>query len=529
MRGLSTDVGNTSTNTNTNSENRFSLNRKYPLAKLATNLFWRSVVVTKYVYFLRLYLSRYEGLFDWWTKRASIAMYHDTLTSTPAYMNHMAKSQSKPNYWNDIEETNKDNYIKPNSLPDLMRYGLIPYKGQIDTSSGTTSGVPTLWVRDVIESDVPNRLMECMKYLLFKNDPVICINTYGTAVWGTGILASKAMGEISLSYITGPDIGKVYDILKEFKRTGLNRPIIVFGLPTMMKYIVDNSLSYNINLGEFDLHAVVGGEAFSESMRDNIIDGGFRRCFSCYGATDLDITLGVETPFEISLRKLCIENHNVRTELFGPNVEVPMIFNYDPLNYFVEEDLNTNELLYTCLRRDKASPRIRYNLKDVGKLLKTSDVLKVLKKHNITNIKPLTHLPLICIWGRTNYGVSYHGTNISIIELEKAISRDPYLSKMIKQYGICVCEDEHNKKHFVYLTEMSMQNTDMNEHELLEKINTGMKSVSQDYAAMVEGGKMYDAFNQPTIKIYSQGQSPMSLYSMKYPNSKTKRVFSSLD
>jgi len=53
-----------------------------------------------------------------------------------------------------------------------------------------------------------------------------------------------------------------------------------------------------------ELHLVVGGEGMSEGLR-NYFSRWFKSVFSSYGASDLEINIGAETPFSVALRQLC--------------------------------------------------------------------------------------------------------------------------------------------------------------------------------------------------------------------------------
>ena len=90
-----------------------------------------------------------------------------------------------------------------------------------------------------------------------------------------------------------------------------------------------------------------------------------------------------------------------------------MVFHYDPMNYHVECDDEDN-LLFTCTRNDRSSPRIRYNLGDKGRVYASSDVQALLAKYGMFQ-QPKTNLPLMFVWGRDST-VVFGGANLAFTE-----------------------------------------------------------------------------------------------------------------
>jgi len=503
----------------------------YRISLVVFNGLVRIMESSEYAYRLRLGLSRIpfmENALMKLTQRACVAQYHQTLKNTEAYKEFIGDKNQHYKIFSDVDITNKDNYIKKYADEPwkLIKNGMIPNIGQIDMSSGTT-GKPTIWYRGPKECDFGQTIMTCVKSEIYGKQPIICINTYGMAIWGTGTLASKIMGKLSLYHITGSDVDKVCNILAEIQNAQLNsRPIVIFGLPTMVKYITDKLQENQFSLDKFNLTAVVGGEGISEAMRDYIMHNGFGSCFSCYGATDLDVMVGSEEDFNIELRKLCHDNAALRKKLFGDDCEsVPMIFTIDPMNYYPEQT-SDGRIIFTCARNNKCSPRIRYDVQDKGMVINSTELKKILAEHQI-KIQPKTGLPLLCIFGRKNYGISYHGTNLSVLELQTAVGQDKYLSDKIKDIGINLYEDNKLEKHLEYFVELK-SGVDP-ETITVEKINQSLSTVNPDFGALLANGQHIKQFHMPQIITFKENESPMALHSHANPNSKTQRVFSMVE
>jgi phenylacetate-CoA ligase len=116
-------------------------------------------------------------------------------------------------------------------------------------------------------------------------------------------------------------------------------------------------------LSQYNLDLIVGGEGLSEGLRTHLLKS-FRTVISSYGASDLEINIGVETELTISLRRLCCERPELSLELFGRDAP-PMIFQYNAL-YYIIETTDEGELIFTIGRQTSAAPKLRYNLHDLG-------------------------------------------------------------------------------------------------------------------------------------------------------------------
>src|SRR5260370_7903170 len=100
---------------------------------------------------------------------------------------------------------------------------------------------------------------------------------------------------------------------------------------------------------------IVGGEGISESLRTYLLRY-FQSVISSYGASDLEINIGVETPLTINLRGLCLTNRDLCTKLFGRQTP-PMIFQYNALDYIFKTKPN-RKLISPIERHTNPPPKI---------------------------------------------------------------------------------------------------------------------------------------------------------------------------
>lgn len=499
------------------------------------------------------------------TKRAKISQilavraYKQAKRDVPAYQEYMATAEEEsgknPHQFHEIKTTSKDSYIKPylenEEETKLYNHGRIPLKAKRDTSTGT-SGKSTPWYRGEAEQRHVERLTAYAAKVILKNQNYTFINGFAVGPWATGITATLATNKdpkASLCVI-GPNIKEMYECIKEQVRLKPGTPIIVGGYPPHIRAVVDLAKKEGFPLHEHTIIGVVGGESMSEDLRDLIVcqkddegntmlddEGkavrtGFQQCYSSYGASDLDINIGYESDFEIELRKLCHDPKNkaLAEELFGKNEFKPMIFHYDPLNYHIETDEAQN-LIFTCVRGDRISPRIRYNLGDRGKAMACSELLATLKKHDIEmRNKPGTNLPLIFVWGRQGAQITFRGCKVAPENLGEAIRRidaeDSGFNEKIAHYGFYQHDVNGKTKTEILLEFHDDDVADGIDEECLKTLIDKLAEVNSDF---VEQIKHCPKKEKPVLRVFKKGDSPMSIQQTKYPMRKKQYIFKEKD
>ena len=120
----------------------------------------------------------------------------------------------------------------------------------------------------------------------------------------------------------------------------------------------------------------------SEGLRTYFQSKGIRQVISSYGASDLELNIASENDFTISLRKFLIENEALRKELLVEKQVIPMVFLFNPADFYIESN-TSNELLISICRPGYVAPKIRYNIKDKGQVMKYSQFLKFLEGKGI--------------------------------------------------------------------------------------------------------------------------------------------------
>ena len=148
---------------------------------------------------------------------------------------------------------------------------------------------------------------------------------------------------------------------------------LICGYPPFLKQLVDSD---EIDLSGYDVVAAVGGEGISESLRGYLLRS-FKAVYSSFGAADLEINIAAENDFTIGVRRLLRDRPEIGEALGLPGHALPMVFQYNPLDYYIETT-ESDELLFSICRLDSLSPKLRYNLHDSGCVVRFPELTRVL-------------------------------------------------------------------------------------------------------------------------------------------------------
>ncbi len=315
------------------------------------------------------------------------------------------------------------------------------------------------------------------------------------------LLSDAYKNEKALKFSDPSDLINMIIRLDKFKSQ-----LVVAGYPPYLKDLVDKANRDGKNFKKYHARAIVGGQAISEALREKLIETGFSRVNSSYGASDLDINLAVEAKDEIDLRKILEARPEIARELYGDHKSVPMVFHYDPFNYHIETDAD-NELIFTCNRTDRSSPRVRYDLGDQGRVFAVSDVQAILAKHGIIH-NPKVNLPLVFVWGRDS-AVPYHGCKVDFTDLERAITNLDTHNHHVKR-AFYSYQDADGDEQFVIWTELAdgvPMPTKAESEQFLRRLLIEMAMQNQDFLSHIGQD---DNAKLPILRIHARGKSPIS-------------------
>lgn len=454
-----------------------------------------------FVLSFRILAPRYLA---WTSKIRGMRAFYRSAKEVPAYSEFIEQSNIEHD---GIPETDKDSYINAFSIDSRCVHGKIPNANvMIDESSGST-GTPYNWVRNTSERHQAHLFVSYFTRYCFGKGPFVFINAFSMGAWATGLNMGIALQKNGIVKNTGPDINKIFSTLKFF---GSDRSYLILGYPPFLKQLIDVSQSKGFPLKDFRLCALVGGEGMSEGLRDYLLKQ-FRKVYSGYGATDLEIGIAGETPASVAIRRLARDNSEVRNLLFGSDSRLPMVFQYNPLMHFIE--INDNrEVVITITRSSLLSPRIRYNIKDEGGVARFDQFSKSLESLNIDiselvvrGSEPIIRLPFLWIYGRRDFTISVMGANIYPEDLEQALYADQNLAQITRSFCLSLKEYPNGDVRPAFYFELETTPTEELKRTFAESILEHLLKINADFR---EAWDEYRETLVPEIYLYEIGQGP---------------------
>jgi len=391
----------------------------------------------------------------------------------------------------------KESYIRKFSLVELCQHGQLPRAGTFYKSAGT-SGQQTLWVQSIEEELLFDKIVAFFTNLMLNIDAsdYVILNCWSLGSWPTGInfaASIRLRGKVLNSGLNEEET------LNFLKTLGPEQRYFLAGYPPFVYRLVKKAAEQGLDLKNYHIDIVMGGEGFVEEWRDELLRLlGPRVIFSAYGSTDKGLGEALETANAYIFRSLLyiasivllderkaedimLLRFNTRNVPFSKVTardflldvlkkeenfsRIPMVFQFNPTHYYNENYVYINpvqnrevkEFLSTVLSVEAAIPRIRYNIHDEGFVLTYDEVVSLLQKYNISfdlfgksldyySGKSLDyyadlHLPFLFVFGRSDGTVSVDGANIFPEDIKRCLSLNENLAKSIYSFQLFVTDD----------------------------------------------------------------------------------------
>lgn len=436
-------------------------------------------------------------------KVRAVRLYRRAVRRVPAYKDYIATQSgiSGPEVGlgkvtlGDVPEMDKASYIKQYPLKDKIWDGVLPTRGIMFDESSGSSGVPTSWVRGPRERRFTQRIMQvAFRQYIGKSDPII-INTFSMGAWATGLNTTLCLVGVSRIKSTGPDVVKVINTLKEL---GSEYEYVIAGYPPFLRQIAD---SKEIDWNKYKISGIYGGEGISEPMRSSLLKQ-FRSVVGSYGASDLEINIAHESDFTIALRKALLEDEKLREALLVQNRGIiPSVFQYNPYDYLIETN-DAGELIVTICRIENLSPRIRYNIHDLGHVIHFYELKKTLRRLGRKDL--LKHAELdfgvLFHYGRSDLSVDYNGAVVGPEEVKQIINSHKHYSQAVKTFRLISYEDKDSHKHLLFAIELH-EDSSLNkkdEEALLDYIVTKLQTTNLDFKSAFSTSPL-----KPELRTYA--------------------------
>jgi phenylacetate-CoA ligase len=320
---------------------------------------------------------------------------------------------------------------------------------------------------------------------------------------------SMSVVDIAVLKSVGPDVAKIENTLTLF---GPGYRYLICGYPPFLKTLVDAA---KVDWSQYDITAIFGGEGMSEGMRD-YLGRAFRRIYGSYGASDLEINLAAENDFTIALRRRLSEDGRLRERLCRlDDAGLPMIFQYNPIDAYVETS-DDGELVVTLCRTRNAAPKIRYNIRDLGHVVRYPELRAALTEAGVEprDLVPRhSDLPLLFLYGRADAAVPYFGCKITPGNVEDVVFSLPELAPLVSSFALLVSEDEQATKRLAVALELRAGATPPTDAgELRDRMLARLAELNQDYR---EASRFMPPESVPTLELHAAGVGPFAGYDVR--------------
>jgi phenylacetate-CoA ligase len=398
----------------------------------------------------------------------------------------------------DIPEIDKNSYVKQYTLLEKLTDGRLPDRGVMFDESSGSSGKPTSWVRGAKERRLTRRIMQVAFHELIEDKKPIILNTFAMGAWATGFNTSLCLLDIGRIKSIGPDRTKVIDTLQEL---GPDFEYVILGYPPFLRLLTE---SKEIDWQKYHITALYGGEGLSEQMRA-YLQQYYRKVLGSYGASDLEINIAHESDFTIALRQALVHDTKLQELLLKANRGIiPMVFQYNPYDYLFETN-DKGELLVTICRTENLSPRIRYNIHDLGHTMDFYELKKLLKAHGYGSLLKYAKLDfgMLFHYGRSDLSVDYNGAVVGPEEIKQIIAAAPKFNDKVSTFRLISYEDEEARKHLMIAVEAAEGKTlgKTEEQALLATIIEQLQIMNLDFKSAYSTAQL-----KPELKLYKYGE-----------------------
>jgi phenylacetate-CoA ligase len=380
----------------------------------------------------------------YWIKhgeRMVFDLFHQMTKQVPAYKDFLAKNDFNPKSVKSIDDfqkipmINKDNYLRQYPREQLCWGGVFSDRDWVISTTSGSTGEPFYFPRTGLQDEYYAITAELYLRENFKihQRSTLYIDAFAMGAWIGGLFTYEAVRRVAkrgypLSIIT-PGVNKS-EVINSVKQLGRDFDQVIIGCyPPILKDIIDLGRQEGLDWSSYNLGIIFSAEGFSEEFRDYIIKYGclenkYTSTLNHYGTVDLG-TMSHETPTTILVRRQAVNDRALFKSLFGDINKQPTLTQYIPEQFYFEE----MEGRVIC-SSNSGLPLVRYDLKDRGGVISLEqlkhayrytdrDFENELSQEGIRDT--LWNLPLVYIYERSDFSVTFSGAQIYPEEIRRAL------------------------------------------------------------------------------------------------------------
>ena len=408
----------------------------------------------------------------------------------------------------------KASYIKKYSVLERSVGGKLPRRGVVVDESSGSSGTPTSWVRGPEERLATRQLLQMGFWRTQREFPdrqPFVLNCFSLGAWATGMNVTASLTEITMIKSIGPDRDKVIDTMREF---GPSFTYVITGYPPFLKALFEDD---RLDWSHYEVVTAFGGEGISENMRGLILEHA-GAAYGSYGASDLEINVAIETDFSIAVRQAIAASPELSAELTKQREYgvLPMVFQFNPFDYLMETN-EAGELLVTITRATNINPRIRYNIRDRGHVLRIRDLDPVLSRLGLAGLRDerITDLPLLFLYGRSDMSIDYNGAVLGPDSVRDALFADSAVADEVENHRLISYEDDNGDRQLHIAVQLVDGSGGLDEAAVGDAVFGALRESNGDFSNAIRTAPVATF---PSLGVYSFRTGPFAEDGAKLKN-----------
>jgi len=433
-----------------------------------------------------------------------LGLFQQTAATVPAYQAFLAAHGIQPETVTSMSDfrrlplMTKPDYMQAYPLAQRCETGTLTSCDRIAVSSGST-GQPTFWPRSLRhELDIAVRFEQVFRDSFRAHERrTLAIVCFALGNWVGGLFTTSCCWHLSqkgyplMVATPGNNKDEIFRIVRalspEFEQT------VLLGYPPFVKDVIDAGLAEGIDWSRHNVRMVFAGEVFSEEWRAELIRraGSSSPCHdtaSLYGTADGGV-LGNETAYTIAARRFLAEHPDAARQVFGES-RLPTLVQFDPRSRFFERHEQT-----LVVSGDSGVPLVRYHIADKGGVIGFSEMQDFLRDHGAEDWMaealgpdtPVRELPLVFVFGRGDFTVSFYGANIYPENVTVGLEQPAVIDWLTGKFVLEVCEDARGDKHLRVTAELrpGIAGNDGAANRLADSIRTQLLRLNSEFSHYV--------------------------------------------